>query len=223
MSTWNVEKHKKSAHVWKSMWKTRKSAVLHALSCGKISIKEEKKKWNPNKLRWKNGICRALQQLPFMQTCLMRLHWRVKHLSSIAAQRLSHVRLRGRRQPNLQHHVRAARTSAFPALDDLFAWMRLPALSLIALVRPSFQPGGNAHCLAQPDVPLLWNSLQHNILSPQPANALSCSQNAHARLLRFIQDKTTRTNHHCTSSFVSSGWIIRSPLHDQAIFLEFDG
>lgn len=79
----------------------------------------------------------------------------VKHPSSIAVQRLYHVHLRGRRQLHLQCHVRAVHRRVFLALDDLFAWMRLPALSLITLVRPSFQPGGNAHCLAQPDVPLL--------------------------------------------------------------------
>lgn len=154
---------------------------------------------------------------PFSWCC------RVKHLSSVAVRGLHHVHLRGRRQLKLQHHVRAVHRSAFLALDDLFAWMRLPALSLITLVRPSFQPGGNAHCLAQPDVPPLWNSLQHNIPSPQPAKTLSYSQNAHARLLRFIKDKITRVSHHRASSFVSSGWIIRSPLHDQAIFMGFDG
>lgn len=106
------------------------------------------------------------------------LCWRVEHLSCIAVQRLYHVHLRGRRQLKLRHHVRAVHRSALHALDDLFAWMRLPALSLITLVRPSFRPGGNAHCLARPDVPLLWNSLQHNIHSPQPAKALSCSRNA---------------------------------------------
>lgn len=130
----------------------------------------------------KNHMCKHhLSQFFLINTTVPQmirafcLCWQVKHPSSIAVQRLYRVHLTGWRQLNLQYHVRAAHGSALLALDDLFAWMRLPALSLITLVPPSFQPGGNAHCLAQPDVPLLWNSLQHNILRSQPANVLSYS------------------------------------------------